>query len=70
MACPAVVAMDLELPNNAGAEGVATLKKHFSDAYFIALSGAPAAEYEVDFTGFRRLRWSNLKRHNKRFFQI
>ena len=44
---PSLIAMDLKLPDNTGAEGVATLKKHFPDAHLIVLSGAPAAEYEV-----------------------
>ena len=44
---PSLIAMDLKLPDNMGAEGAATLKKHFPNAHLIVLSGAPAAELEV-----------------------
>ena len=42
-----LTAMDLKLPDNTGAKGVAMLKKYFPDAHLIVLSGAPAAECEV-----------------------
>ena len=42
-----LITLDLKLPDSTGAEGAATLKKHFPDAHLIVLSGAPAAELEV-----------------------
>ena len=43
---PSLISMDLKLPDNTGAEGVAALKKRFPDVHLVVLSGAPAQEYE------------------------
>lgn len=43
---PSLISMDLNLPDNRDAQGVAELKKRFPDVHLIVLSGAPAKDYE------------------------
>ena len=43
---PSLISMDLKLPDNSDAKGVAELKKLLPDAHLIVLSGAPAKDYE------------------------